>query len=179
VALGLDAVARLVHERPDESARLAETLKAEIQTSVDDVRRLVEDLRPPALDQLGLVRALEQHAGRINERDPRLEVSVEADPVPSLPAAVEVAAYRILTEALNNVAKHAGARHASVRVAVDPAGVLVLGVDDDGAGLDGSRPGVGLTAMRERATELGGSCEAAPAPGGGTRVSARIPLGTP
>jgi signal transduction histidine kinase len=179
VALGLDAVTRLVPARPDEAARLIDTLKAEVQASVDDVRRLVEDLRPPALDQLGLVRALEQHAGRINERDPGLEVSVEADPVPPLPAAVEVAAYRILTEALNNVAKHAGARHASVRVTVDPGGELLLGVDDDGSGLDGSRPGVGLTAMHERATELGGSCEAAPAPGGGTRVFARIPLGTP
>jgi signal transduction histidine kinase len=176
VALGLDAVTRLVPDQPEEAARLTDTLKAEIQSSIGDVRRLVEDLRPPALDQLGLVRALEQHAERINERDPGLEVSVEADAVPPLPAAVEVAAYRILTEALNNVAKHAGARHASVGIDVGPGSMLLLRVDDDGTGIDAGTPGVGMTAMHERATELGGSCETSPAPGGGTRVAARIPL---
>ncbi len=192
VALGLDAVSRLVVERPEQAARLASSLKEEVQASIGDVRRLVEDLRPPALDQLGLVGALRQHAERLTERDAGLEVSVEAAPCPALPAAVEVAAYRIVTEALNNVARHAGARHASVGIDVEAGRELVLRVEDDGVGLAGSRaagggaavvvgraPGVGLAAMRDRAVELGGSCETGPGSRGGTLVAARLPLGAP
>jgi signal transduction histidine kinase len=177
VALGLDAAGRLVRDQPDQAAVLTGQLKDEVQASLADVRRLVEDLRPPALDQLGLVGAVRQQADRLSERDPGLEVAVDADRVPALPAAVEVAAYRISTEALNNVARHAAARHCRVGICVGAPGELLVEVEDDGVGLPQPvRPGVGMTAMRERALELGGSWETTGLPSGGTRVTARLPL---
>jgi signal transduction histidine kinase len=177
MALGLDAVSRMVGHRPDEAAHLADELKHEVHHSLADVRRLVEDLRPPALDQLGLAGAVRQQAVRLTDRDPGLEVAVHADGLPRLSAAVEVAAYRITTEAMTNVSRHAAARHCRVGLGVDETGCLVVEVEDDGVGLPPRRrAGVGLLAMRERAVELGGSCETVPTPTGGTRVSARLPL---
>jgi len=179
VALGLDAITHLVHTRSEEAARLAEQLKQEVHASLADVRRLVEDLRPPALDQLGLVGALRQQAARLSERDTGLEIAVDARDMPGLPAAVEVAAYRITTEALTNVSRHAAARHCRVRIALDGGAKLVVEIQDDGAGMPAAhRHGVGTAAMRERAVELGGTCETTPVPTGGTRVTARIPVVT-
>jgi signal transduction histidine kinase len=176
VALGLDAVHRLAAERPEEAAELADRLKQEVQASLADVRRLVEDLRPPALDQLGLVGAVRQQARMLSERDPGLEVSVEAEGVGELPAAVEVAAYRIATEALTNVSRHASARRCQVGISLNGSGVLRVEIEDDGVGLAADRRhGVGLAAMRERAAELGGRCEAGAASLGGTRVCALLP----
>jgi two-component system, NarL family, sensor kinase len=152
-------------------------LRDETQEAIADIRRLVYALRPPALDELGLVGALREQAARLGlgEGDRALEVSVTApDELPTLPAAVEVAAYRIATEALTNVARHAAAHHCRVRVELN--GGLEVEVTDDGRGLNSERPGVGLTPMRERAAELGGSCTVAPGPGGGTLVRARLPL---
>jgi signal transduction histidine kinase len=95
-----------------------------------------------------------------------------------LPAAVEVACYRIAQEALTNVARHAQARSATLTLAVDASGAtLTLEVVDDGCGLPPQvHAGVGLTSMRERAAELGGTCVVEAASGGGVRVYARLPL---
>jgi two-component system NarL family sensor kinase len=97
---------------------------------------------------------------------------------PSLPAAVEVAAYRTVQEALTNVARHAHATSCRVRISVDRArSALELEVTDDGVGMaEGRRAGVGLSSMRERAEELGGTCDVDSNPHGGTRVLARLPL---
>jgi signal transduction histidine kinase len=101
---------------------------------------------------------------------------VDCDRVlPPLSAATEVAAYRIAVEAVTNSVRHAGATSCRVQVAAD--GALRLEVVDDGSGItDGTPPGVGLAAMRERAAEVGGSCTVAPADGHGTRVLAVLPL---
>jgi two-component system, NarL family, sensor kinase len=179
IALGLDAVGRLAADDPARAATLAGQLKEEVQASLSDVRRLVEDLRPPALDQLGLVGAVRQQARLLSERDPGLDVCVEAIGVVELPAAVEVAAYRITTEALRNVSQHAGARHCRVSLSLNGSGSLHVEIEDDGVGLAPAaerRTGVGLAAMRERAAELGGHCETRPAGLGGTRVVALLPL---
>lgn len=177
VALGLDAVARFTADEPARAATLAGQLKAEVQGSLADVRRLVEDLRPPALDQLGLVGAVRQQARLLTERDPGLEVGVDATGVTELPAATEVAAYRIATEALRNVSQHASARHCRICLSLNGSGVLRVEIEDDGVGLSADRrAGVGLTAMRERAAELGGTCEIGPAALGGTRVTASLPV---
>jgi len=132
-----------------------------------DVRRLVEGLRPPALDELGLVGACAQAVERLTAGAAAdLSVSVAAsDDLPALPAAVEVAAYRIVVEAVTNTVRHAGARRCQVSMAMDaglaasPA-VLALAVTDDGTGLPAAGydgPGHGLAIMRERAEELGGA----------------------
>jgi signal transduction histidine kinase len=126
------------------------------------------------LDDLGLVGALREAASRY--AGTQLEVTVEApETLPPLPAAVEVAAFRIAQEAVANVTRHAHARHCTVTLAVDTA--LEVTIADDGIGIAaGRRAGVGLTSMRERAEELGGTCIVEPNPDGGTRVIARLPL---
>jgi signal transduction histidine kinase len=149
-------------------------LASQTQAAVADVRRLVHDLRPPALDELGLVAALREHTAALGQDG--LRIAVEAPPaLPRLPAAVEVAAYRIVMEAVTNVARHARARRCTVRITC--AGELAVSIRDDGQGLaPAARAGVGLRSMRERAAELNGSCAIGPAPGGGTLVEVRLPL---
>ena len=137
---------------------------------------MVYAMRPPALDELGLVPALRQQAVGLRNRDGQVvavDVTAPSD-FPDLPAAVEVAAYRIVTEALTNVARHSTSASASVRLHPSADG-LRLEVTDHGGHTGGWRPGVGMSSMRERAVELGGSLEAGPGPAGG-RVSALLPL---
>jgi signal transduction histidine kinase len=180
-ALTIDAVRKLMRRDPDAAEELLLDLKADAQEAVADIRRLVYGLRPPALDDLGLLGALRETAEQYGQKG--LRVSVEApDKLPPLSAAVEVAAYRIAQEALTNVARHAGADHCRISLAIDEAGVLCLQVRDDGRGIpdpqqnSSVRAGVGLTSMRERAQELGGSLVVEPRPEGGTLVRARLPL---
>jgi signal transduction histidine kinase len=179
VALGLDLVAARMDDDPAAARSMLGELKGETAGAVDDVRRLVSDLRPPALDELGLVRALRQQTDRLALRSPGLEIRVDSDPVlPPLSAATEVAAYRIAVEAVTNSVRHADARLCHVRVVAD--GALRLEVVDDGSGIsDGTPAGVGIAAMRERAAEVGGSCTVAPADDRGTRVLAVLPLEVP
>jgi signal transduction histidine kinase len=158
---------------------LAQTLLSDLaertQATVADIRRLVYALRPPALDELGLVSALRELALQYSEQVAmHLDLS---DCLPELPAAVEVAIYRIGQEALTNVVRHAQARHCDLRLALDEAaGLLTLSIQDDGRGLPQVRgAGVGLVSMRERAEELGGTWSIEPVPTGGTVVVARLP----
>jgi signal transduction histidine kinase len=158
----------------------ADTLLAElgddIHATVSDIRRLVYDLRPPTLDELGLIGAIRERATQYSFSNEELHVTVDApDQLPALPAAVEVAAYRIAQEALTNVARHAQAQICHVSITLD--GALQLEVSDDGIGLAAERPtGVGLTTMRERAVELGGTCTVEQTVPAGTRVLARLPI---
>lgn len=151
-------------------------LRSAIQEAVVDVRRIVEGLRPPALDELGLAGALEQLVASTGE--PGLRVAVEVAPLPAIPAAVEVAVYRVVAEALANVTRHAGAREATVRVALGPDGSTVrVEVRDDGSGRAASRDGgVGLMSMRERAEEIGGTLVVDSRPGTGTAVRLDLPV---
>jgi two-component system, NarL family, sensor kinase len=144
---------------------------------VVDVRRLVEGLRPPALDELGLAGACAQAVERLTT-GAGLAASVHArDDLPVLPAAVEVAAYRIVVEAVTNTVRHARARHCQVSIACTPAG-LAVEVTDDGTGLNAAgRHGHGLAIMRERAEELGGTVTIRDGPPGFT-VQARLPAVT-
>ncbi|HWD82168.1 MAG TPA: sensor histidine kinase [Kribbella sp.] len=178
IAFGIDAARNILARDPAATDAALAELKAEVQTSVADVRRLVYDLRPPALDQLGLIPAIEAYGARLAERG-ALAVTVHSPVLPALPAAVEVAAYRIATEALTNAARHSGARSSTVSFAIDDT-ALRLEVDDDGRGLSISHAdrgsGLGIPAMAERAAELGGRCSVGPRSGGGTSVSAVLPL---
>jgi len=173
------------YDLPAADAELVD-LQTEIRSSIADIRRLVYELRPPTLDELGLVGAIQQFAAQCNmgseadgasgHIDANLRVIVEEiDRLPPLPAAIEVAAYRIAQEALTNVVRHAHACNCTVRLSLLDG--LRLEVTDDGVGLpEEQHAGVGLLSMRERATEVGGSCEIEPIPGHGTRVLARLPL---
>ncbi len=170
------ALRRLIPQDPDAADDLVVELREELRSAIADIRRLVYNLRPPALDDLGLVEALHRLAERYGSEDEQLSVLVEVpEDLPNLPAAVEVAVYRITQEALTNVARHARAKSCVVRLAVNED--VGLKIVDDGVGIPAERSaGVGLSSMRERASELGGSCVVEAAPEGGTRVLVRLPL---
>ncbi len=174
VTFKVEAARNLLRRDPAKADALLASVAEQTQGTIADIRRLVYDLSPPALDQLGLVAALRQYAAHI---DTGTLVSVDVpDDLGPLPAAVEVAAYRIALEATTNALRHAAARHCVVHLAVDDA-ALCVEVCDDGRGLpERPRMGVGLHSMRERAAELGGVCAVEPRAGGGTVVRARLPL---
>jgi signal transduction histidine kinase len=176
LTLGLDT-ARALSPGQAELQELLGRLKAETQRAVADVRRIVYGLRPPALDELGLAGSLREEIGRLRCEAPALTVTLEAaGALADLPAAVEVACYRIATEALTNVARHAQATRCLVRIRLGHN--LEVEVSDDGAGLpDGWRAGVGIASMRERVAELGGDVVIAPVTPHGTRITARLPVG--
>jgi signal transduction histidine kinase len=180
LTLGLDT-ARILAGEHRELDDLLTRLKAETQQALADIRRIAYGLRPPALDQFGLADALREEITRIEHQVPGLSVTLRL-PEPdlcALPAAVEVAVYRIIIEAVTNVVRHAGAR--SCQVSITTRGQeLLLEVDDDGAGMpDGWRAGVGITAIRERAVELGGQLAIESCAPHGTRIIARLPLSRP
>lgn len=178
IALGLEAAEAALAGDPGRVAVLLERLRVETQTAVREVRRLVEGLRPAALDGLGLADALRVFVdGLAAAAASRLDLTLEiAGPLPPLPPDVDAAAYRIVTEAVTNVVRHSGARNCLVVVAVC-GDVLVLRVEDDGTGLPRQpRDGVGLPSMRRRAAELGGTWRVLARSGGGTRVEVELPV---
>ena len=161
----------------DGASHQLHDLGEEIRRTVLDVRRLVEGLRPPALDELGLAGACAQAADRLTAGTDLTASVLAPENMPALPAAVEVAAYRIVVEAVTNTVRHAHARCCRVTMTYrDDA--LAITVTDDGTGLraPGSH-GHGLAIMRERAEELGGTVTVATNSTGVT-VQARLPAGT-
>lgn len=173
--LGMEAVDQLIATNPQKAHELLASLKTQAQEAILDVRRLVYNLRPPALDDLGLVGALRQSASRYEKGELRFSFDVD-DSLPDLPAAVETAAYRIAQEAMTNVVRHAGATKCTMRLHVLDHH-FVVEVRDDGKGLpEEVHSGVGLQAMRERTAELNGQCVIESIQGGGTQVQARLPL---
>ncbi|MBB5961700.1 sensor histidine kinase [Planomonospora venezuelensis] len=183
MAMSINAARRSLRVSPESAERLLDGLRSGMDSVTSDIRHLVYGLRPPALDELGLAGAIGEMAG------PAVAVEASGD-LTGLPAAAEVAAYRIVQEALTNARKHAGA--SAVRVSLergggphggDPAGGdpggarLRVRVSDGGPGVPpGRRSGVGLASMRERAAELGGTCSITSPPEGGTVVEAVLPL---
>jgi two-component system NarL family sensor kinase len=175
LTLGLDT-ARARSAGQQELQELLGRLKAETQRAVTDVRRIVYGLRPPTLDEFGLIGSLREEVGRLRHETPALTVTLDApdEDLAHLPAAVEVACYRIVTEALTNVTRHAHATRCSVRIHLDHD--LDVDVRDDGVGLpEGWRTGVGIASMRERVTELGGKLAIEPCLPHGTRITACLP----
>lgn len=151
------------------------------QDATADIRRLVYELRPPTLDELGLVAALREGAAQYSQQGLNsVHITIDApESLPPLPAAVEVAVYRITQEALTNVVHHAEAHVCNVRITLDEQrSWLCLEIHDDGRGLSSPRrAGVGLSSMRERAEELGGTWTIESLHTGGTRILVRLPCG--
>ena len=175
VALQAETARDLVDEDPSAAVALLDRLVPRLNEAVADVRTLVHDLRPPTLDELGLAGSVRELATRF--ATPTRAVSVDAEELEVLPAAVDLAAYRIVSECLANAAKHSAA--STVRLALRRSGAsLQVEVHDDGVGLaSGAVPGVRLRSMRERAEELGGSCRVGRGEAGtGTTAVATLPL---
>ncbi|MFG2247131.1 sensor histidine kinase [Spirillospora sp. NPDC048823] len=177
LAMSLDAARITLAGEPERMEPLLSDVRDRLATAVGEIRDLAHGLRPPALDDLGLVAAIESFAGGCCER---VDVRFDGEHL-ELPAAVEVAAYRIVQEALTNVRLHAPGSTATVRLSRDTD--LRLVVADTGPGLpdlarNGGQPRSrrGMAAMKEWAAELGGSCSITSRSGGGTVVSVRLPL---
>ncbi len=171
----IDAARNLLNQDSQRADRLLEEVRHQTQETLAQIRRLVYELRPPALDELGLLSALREQA--VSYQHQGLHILVEApENLPPLPAAVEVAAYRIAQEALTNVVRHAEAEQCLLRLGLRDR-VLTLQMSDDGKGIaPGHHIGVGLLAMQERAVELGGKCTITASPSGGTTIQVSLPL---
>lgn len=169
-ATRVDAARNFLRRDLDRSDELLGEVRGDLTSALGDLRRLVYALRPPVLDELGLLGAVREHV----RRSPIPVVLHLPDVLPPLPPAVEVAAYRIMTEAITNVSRHAIATSCTVSIHCDEH--LEIDVCDDGASARVWTPGVGLSSMRERTTELGGQWEAGPRPQGGGRVHVELPL---
>lgn len=176
------AIRALIPNEPEQATQETLLLQRELRNAVADIRRLVHGLRPPALDELGLIGALRERlerieaAERVNGQTPMRATLEAPDPLPPLSAATEVAILRIVEEAVTNIARHANASRICVRIGCE-GNTLALAIEDDGVGMPaGHSPGVGLVSMRERVVELGGQLMVANAPDGGVLIEARIPI---
>jgi signal transduction histidine kinase len=182
VNLGLQAARNQLAKDPAVAAELLERISAELDGRIEEVRGLARGLLPPALGELGLEPALAELAERYAVAGLDVRLAVDADDMPHVPPDVANTVYAIVSEAVRNVHRHAGARHCEVRVGLD--GGLVVSVTDDGAGVTPGAPqGIGLTSMRERAEGLGGTFTVSGngdgdgdgRPSAGTRVEVRVP----
>ena len=184
LGLKLDVVQNRVRNTDEEAADLLVGLRAETGAAIDSVRRLVYGLRPPALDDLGLIGAIQEQAKRLEgshrsadggSNAPTLAIQVNApSELAPLPAATEVAAFRIVSEAMTNMVRHSGAASCCVTLSLN--GALQVEIADDGRGLPPDfRPGIGMSSMAERAAEVGGRCQVETRCEGGTRVIAWLP----
>jgi signal transduction histidine kinase len=175
VAYSADAVGNLIDTDPVQAAEILRELRADVGEAIAEIRRIVYGLRPKALDELGLLGAIEQRVCRLGTPDGRaLAVTTSSPVLPSLPAAVEVVAYRVAVEAVTNVARHAGVAEATLCLLLD-GDHLELIVSDQGPGTGSWPEGVGIASMRERVEQIGGELELGGGPEGG-RVRARLPL---
>lgn len=174
LTLTLAAAREYLGHDPATTDVLLQEIAHHLQRAVGDIRRLVYELRPPTLDDLGLLGALREQAIRYAQSG--LQVTVEApDVLDPLPAAVEVAAYRIAMEAMTNVVRHAHAGMCVLRIQRDST--LSITISDDGCGLPETvARGIGMRSMRERAEELRGTCSIEARPEGGTVVRVCFPL---
>lgn len=178
IAMGLDAVGNLLGSDPTAARETVNRLRTRSHHALETVRAVSRGLRPPILDDLGLVTAVREHADALGTPHHRINVTVDGD-VADLPAAVEVAAYHICLEAMTNAARHARATATNVTLRRSNA-TLELAVSDDGRGLlNDRRNGIGLSSMRARAQELGGTLTLTCGETGGTTVRTVLPLRSP
>jgi two-component system, NarL family, sensor histidine kinase UhpB len=172
---------RIARSLEDGEARmqLLERISGELGEAAEELRRIAQGLRPPALDMLGLAPAIESYARRVGETA-GVAVALELEPVEGLLSPdAELALYRIVQEALSNVARHSGA--GTVRVRLEPGQRSVTArIEDDGRGFgvraEMTNGGLGLYGMQERAAYIGGSVEIESEPGRGARVRVTIPV---
>lgn len=188
-SLKLAAASRLIHSAPEKAENLVNELTQQSQEIVKEIRRLVHGLRPPALDQLGLVEAIrdfvrERKRVGASGQEMGVEIITAPEGLPELPAAIEVNAYRIVLEALTNISRHAQAQACTVKFLTEKQNgpeslpvALLIQISDDGQGIPNHfREGVGMRSMRERAEEIGGRFTFEPCQPRGTQITVWLPL---
>jgi signal transduction histidine kinase len=184
ISLGLRGIGRLVEAQTPTVATQLREIETYSTGALAELRRIIADLRPPQLDDLGLAAALRWYTQAFEQRRQiTTEFILEGEPV-RLPAETETVLFRITQEALTNIAKHANATQATITLAMNPTQVAVT-IEDNGAGfaaeamLNGERQvtsGWGLLGIRERTRLLGGLCTIQSRPGEGSRIHVQIPL---
>ncbi|MGH3940826.1 MAG: sensor histidine kinase [Pseudonocardiaceae bacterium] len=178
MTLQVGAARALLTVNLDQAECVLGELEQQLQSCIREVRQLVDNLHPSTLDHLGLIGAIRYHISAFTSGsgDSGTKITLNAsDDLGELPAAVEVAAYRIVTEAITNTVRHAAASSCIVALTFESG--LLVEVIDNGVGLpDHYQAGIGLTSMRERTEELGGTFTAQHLPGGGSRIRALLPL---
>ncbi|MFK7693070.1 histidine kinase [Paenibacillus sp. HJGM_3] len=193
LALNAATAQRYVEKEPSTAIEMLTDLRQVIRSTVHEIRTMVHDLRPPTLDELGLIGAIQERIHELSKpaqllaqeqgTEP-LRIGLQAPtPLPPLPAAVEVAAYRIVIESVVNVIKHARATSCTVRLDVHASHQMTVEITDNGiscsirsAAAAAGKGGIGQQSIRERAAELGGQCTIESLEQGGTRVFAVLPL---
>ena len=175
IAVKVSAAQNLLEADPAGAERLLGEIKVESQSAIREIRRVVEDLRPSAVDQLGLLSAL--HEFVVQNGNGQVKITLAApDQLPALPAAVEVAVFRTVTEAVTNIIRHANAQNCLITLSLDKNLVLQIVDDGDGFSTAVASPGIGLNSMQERAAELGGTFEVESTVGKGTKIMVTIPM---
>ena len=185
IGLGLRGLSTALtnNRNRDQNIKTLRHLENMAADSLHELQRLIADLRPSHLDDLGLPAALRWYAGKVQERtDLKVRVDIEGDEIPIAPA-LKIAVFRIVQEALNNITKHAQAKDAYIQLQYRMRQVIVR-VRDDGVGFDldtvrmsrTRRPSLGLAGMQERAALLGGEVSIQSSPGQGTLVEAVLPI---
>lgn len=173
LTLQAEAAREWLPTNPDKSNALLDEIITGSQTTLAEIRRIVYALRPPALDDLGLLSAVHEQARKLSNSDLNIVVEMP-ESIPTLPAAVEVATYRIIQEALTNVTRHAKAQTCKVSLCIN--GHMDIAIEDDGIGIPmPHHTGIGLKSIYERVDELGGSCQIESHPGTGTRIRVSLP----
>jgi signal transduction histidine kinase len=181
IGLGLRGISNTLRQDADKAAENLRQLEGLVARSLDELQRLIADLRPSHLDDLGLPAALRWYAGEVQNRVPLIvTVEINGEPRP-IDSAANTALFRVAQEALTNVIKHAQATKTTVRLSYLPS-VVMLQVEDDGCGFEvhtqSERPAWGLLGMEERATLLGGYVAIQSQPGHGARVEMMVPYHT-
>ncbi|MGW3667796.1 sensor histidine kinase [Streptomyces sp. NPDC005141] len=180
IAYTTDAAANLIATDPERAVETLRGLRADIGDAITEIRRIVYGLRPRALDELGLVDAVRQRIAPLCAADGRpLTVTIDAPRrLPPLPAAVEVAAYRVAVEAVTNIARHSDATTAALTLELADPALLRVTVTDNGHCTGPWAPGVGIQSMNERVDEIGGTLTIRTTPQGAT-ITAELPLAIP
>jgi signal transduction histidine kinase len=181
IGLGLRGAGSVLRQDVDKAAQTLRQIEGMVNHSLTELQRLIADLRPSHLDDLGLGSTLRWYAGEVENRVPlRVHVEIEGDAY-EFPAEKKTGLFRVAQEALTNIVKHADAKHATVRLKYSP-NCVTLEVQDDGSGfdigvvaMDSARPAWGLTGMRERAALLDGRFHVESKPREGTLISMMVP----
>ena len=172
--LTLTATRRILQQDPQAADDLLKEAIKHAQAATDDIRRVVYDLRPPALDDLGLIGAIQAHIRKLDYVGLKIDLETPKK-LPALPAAVEVACYLIIQEALANIVRHSGAKFCKISLSIN--GNLHFEIRDRGQGIPAKHhPGVGLSSMRQRAEELDGKFQIDSIQNSGTNVIVDLPL---
>lgn len=175
LTMQMDAAQNMLYEKPEQVSELLTQMNNKLKLTIGDIREIVYALRPPVLDEFGLIYAIREQVIKLNQAGNEINIVVTApELMPELPAAVEAAAYRIVQEAVTNVIKHSKAQNCYINIEINDD--LLIEVVDDGSGFNGQRKGIGSISMKERAEELGGFCVIERVLNQGTKVLSRIPI---